>query len=141
MRRFTETVNLSPLFSCRGTLEDQFTDGPLAGRLRRRLANADLVRRIACMTAWKSLTPMEEFRSASVLLQSPSTSVREMAPDRLRSLFHDRGIALTSYTRGVVRLAMPGVPLSNCQAGSLIQALALIQPHASWRGLEVVVSA
>ena len=133
MRRFTETVNLSPLFSCRGALEDQFTDGLLAGRLRRRLANADLVRRIARMTAWKPLTPLEEFRSASVLLQSTSPPVRKLAPDWLRSLFHDRGIALTSYRSGVVRLAMPSVPLSNCQAGSLIQALALVQPHASYR--------
>ena len=133
MRRFTETVNLSPLFSCRGALEDQFTDGPLAGRLRRRLANADLVRRIARMTAWKPLMPMEEFRSASVLLQSTSAAVRKLAPDQLRSLFHDRGIALTSYTAGVVRLAMPSVPLSTHLAGMLIQALALAQPHASSR--------
>jgi len=133
LRRFTETVNLSPLFSCRGALEDQFTDGPLASRLRRRLANANLVRRIARMTAWKPLTPMEEFRSASVLLQSTSATVRKLGPDRLRSLFHDRGIALTSYAAGVVRLAMPSVPLSTCQAGSLIQALALVQPHASCR--------
>lgn len=141
MRRFTETVNLSPLFSCRGALDDQFTDGPLAGRLRRRLANADLVRRIARMTAWKPLTPMEEFRSASVLLQSTSAPVRKLAPDQLRSLFHDRGIALTSYTAGVVRLAMPSVPLSTCQAGSLIQALALVQPHASCRESAAVIAA
>jgi len=141
MRRFTETVNLSSLFSCRGALEDQFTDGPGAGRLRRRLANADLVRRIGHMTAWKPLTPMEELRSASVLLQSASAAVCRLAPDRLRSLFHDRGIALTSYIAGVVRLAMPSVPLSTCQAGSLIQALALIQPHASWRESAEALSA
>ena len=130
MRRFTETVNLSLLFSCRGALEDQFTDGPIAGRLRRRLANADLVRRIARMTAWKPLMPMEEFRSASVLLQSTSAPVRKLKPDRLRSLFHARGIALTSYSAGVIRLAMQTVPLSTSQTGSLIQSLALVQPHA-----------
>jgi aspartate aminotransferase-like enzyme len=141
MRRFTETVNLSPLFSCRGALEDQFTDGPLAGRLRRRLTNANLVRRIAGMTAWKPLTRVEDFRSASVLLQSTSAEVRRLAPDGLRSLFHDRGIALTCYAGGVVRLAMPGVPLSTQQAGTLIQALALIQPHASWQGDRVAQSA
>ena len=133
MRRFTETVNLSPLFTCRGALEDQFTDEPIAGRLRRRLANADLVRRIARMTAWKPLIPLEDFRSASVLLQSTAAAIRRLAPDRLRSLFHERGIALTCYAAGVVRLAMPSVPLSTCEAGALIQALALVQPHASYR--------
>jgi hypothetical protein len=133
MRRFTETVNLSPLFTCRGALEDQFTDGPIAGRLRRRLANADLVRRIARMTAWTPLTPLEDFRSASVLVQSTAAAIHRLAPDRLRSLFHERGIALTSYAAGVIRLAMPSVPLSTCQAGSLIQALALVQPHVTCR--------
>jgi aspartate aminotransferase-like enzyme len=133
MRRFTETVNLSPLFSCRGALEDQFTDGPIAGRFRRRLANAELVRRIAQMTAWKPLAPMAELRSATVLLRSTSAQIGRFAPDRLRSLFHERGISLTCYAGGLVRLAMPSVPLSTHQAGSLIQALALVQPHASWR--------
>jgi hypothetical protein len=141
MRRFTETVNLSPLFTCRGALEDQLTDGPIAGRLRRRLANAELVRRIARMTAWKPLIPLESFRSASVLLQSTAAAIRRLAPDRLRSLFHERDIALTSYAAGVVRLAMPSVPFSTCQAGSLIQALALVQPHASCRESGEVLSA
>jgi aspartate aminotransferase-like enzyme len=141
MRRFTETVNLAPMFSCRGALEDQFTAGPIVNRLRRRLANADLVRRIARMTAWEPLVPMDEFRSASVLLQSASTVVRQLAPDRLRSLFHGRGVTMTSYAVGVIRLAMPSVPLSTHQAGSLIQALALVQPHASWRDSEAALSA
>jgi aspartate aminotransferase-like enzyme len=140
-RRFTETVNLSPLFSCRGAMEDQFTDGPIAGRLRRRLANSDLVRRIARMTAWKPLMPMQEFRSASVLLRSTSAAVRRLAPDRVRSLFHERGIRLTSYAGGVVRLAMPSVPLATRQAGILIQALALVQPHAIYRGCAEALSA
>jgi hypothetical protein len=122
-------------------LEDQFTDGPIGGRLWRRLANAGLVRRIARMTAWKPLTPMEDFQSASVLLQSTSSQPRQLAPDRLRSLFHERGIALTSYIGGIIRLAVPSVPLSTCQAGSLIQALALIQPHASCRKSAEALSA
>jgi hypothetical protein len=133
MRRFTETVNLSPLYSCRGALKDQLTSVPIADRLRRRMANAELARRIARMTAWKPLTPIGVFRSASVLLRSTSETICRLAPDRLRQVFHKQGIAITSYVGGVIRLAMPSVPLSTCQAGSLIQALALIQPHASWR--------
>jgi hypothetical protein len=54
-------------------------DGP------RGLANADLVRRIARMTAWKPLIPLEDFGSASVLLQSTAAAIRRLAPDRLRS--------------------------------------------------------
>ncbi len=107
--------------------------GMMTDRLRRRLANADLVRRIARMTAWTPLTPMEDFRSASVLLRSTSAAIQRLAPDRLRTLFHDRRIALTSYAGGIVRLAMPNVPLTTHEAGMLIQALALVQPQASGR--------
>ena len=87
IRRFTETVNLSPLFSCRGALEDQFIEGPIAGRFRRRMANAGLVQRIARMTQWIPLLPDGEFQSASVLLQAKSSTIREWAPSYLRNRF------------------------------------------------------
>ena len=45
----------------------------------------------------------------------------------LRNRFHARGIALTSYENGLVRLSMPSHPLSQFEAGKLIQALALVQ--------------
>ncbi len=130
-RRFTETVNLSPLFSCRGAAEDQLIEGPLAGRFRRRLANAEMVRRIARMTGWTPLVPDEKFRSASVLLRPTSPIIRGWSPAILRERFHARGIALTSYDHGIIRLSMPSDPLMRNQAGMLIQALALIHQHAS----------
>lgn len=129
-RRFTETVNLSPLFSCRGALEDQFIEGPVAGRFRRRLGNSDLVRRIARMTGWIPLVPSGEFRSASALLQASSAAIRAWSPTELRERFHARGIALTCYDRGVIRLSMPGTPLLANEAGLLIQALATIHIHS-----------
>ena len=45
-RRFTETVNLTPLFACRGALEDHAINGPVASHFARRQANANLVRRM-----------------------------------------------------------------------------------------------
>ena len=130
-RRFTETVNLSPLFSCRGSVEDQYIEGSLAGRFRRRLVNADMVRRIARMTGWIPLLPDEEFRSASVLLRPASSLVRGCCPAILRERFQARGIALTCYDHGTIRLSMPSDPFQANQAGMLIQALALIHQHAS----------
>jgi len=129
-RRFTETVNLSPLFACRGALEDQLIEGPLSGRHRRRLANAHFVRRLAHMTAWIPLVPAEEYRSASVLLQSTDPLLRRSDPNVLREHFHERGIALTAYKRGIIRLSMPSVPFSTAEAGLLIQALALVHHPA-----------
>lgn len=133
MRRFTETVNLSPLFSCRGALEDQFIEGPIAGRFRRRMTNAGLVQRIARMTQWIPLLPDREFQSAGVLLQAKSPAIREWTPSYLRDRFLARGIALTCYDRGVIRLSMPSIPLSTPEAGALIQALAMIQARQATR--------
>ena len=129
-RRFTETVNLSPLFSCRGSVEDQYIEGPLAERFRRRLVNAEMVRRIARMTGWIPFLPDEEFRSASVLLRPTSAVVCGCNPALLRERFHANGIALTCYDHGIIRLSMPSDPLFRNQAGMLIQALALVHQQA-----------
>ena len=131
-RRFTETVNLSPLFACRGALEDHAGNGAVATLFARRQANANLVRRIAPMTGWTALVPDEEFRSACVLLRTISSPVRVRCPSSLRERFHERGIALTCYDGGIVRLAMPSVPLSANEVGRLIQALALVNPHVRY---------
>ena len=131
-RRFTETVNLSPLFACRGALKDQATGGPIASHFLMRKANANLVRRIAPMTGWTPLVPDEEFRSACVLLRTIASTVRVRCPGSLRERFHERGIALTCYDGGVIRLAMPSVLLSANEVGRLIQALALVNPHVRY---------
>ena len=129
-RRFTETVNLAPLFACRGALRDAENTGP--SHLRHRLANAQLVRRIAPMTGWTPVDPPDEFRSAAVLLRTAAVSAPD--PARLRELFHQRGVALTGYDRGHVRLSMPPTPFSREDVGQLIQALALVlASHRSGR--------
>ena len=56
-----------------------------------------------------------------------------LAPNCLRSRFHESSIALTSYAGGIVRLAMPSVPFSINEPGALIQALALIPVRSSTR--------
>ncbi len=130
LRRFTETVNLSPLFACRGALESQLIEGRLPDLLRRRLANAELLRRIAGMTKWIPLNPDVAFRSASVLLQASSRHIRSASPQCLREQFHACGVALTCYRNGVLCLAMPAVSLSRSDAGQLFQALALVPLRA-----------
>lgn len=122
-RRFTETVNLSPLFACRGALSDIESGNAFP----QRLANARLVRRVAPMTNWTPLDPHEDFYSASVLLQGKAAMTKSSSPMELRERFHARGVALTSYENGMVRLSMPSAPLSQFEAGHLIQALALVQ--------------
>jgi hypothetical protein len=54
-----------------------------------------------------------------------------------------RGGLLMEKTPGakLIRLAMPSVPLTIHQAGMLIQALALVQPHACCRDSVEALSA
>lgn len=131
--RFTETVNLSPLFSCRGALEDQLAGETQAARFRHRRAIAEMVVRIGRMTGWTPLVPSEDFRSAAILLQATSPQIRRLTPQTLRERLHELGVALTCYHGGVIRLSAPIKPFSRNEAGTLIQALVLVQTRASCR--------
>ena len=104
-------------------IEDQLIQGPLAGQFSRRLANAETVRRIAKMTNWIPFAPSEEFRSAAVLVKPASTPARAWTPAELRECFHRRGVALTSYQGGLLRLSMPSDPIGRDQAGLLIPSV------------------
>ena len=129
LRRFTETVNVSPLFALRGALQDHFAQEPVCNLLRR-TAIAAMVARVGRMTGWTPLLPDEEFRSAAVLLQATCSEVRQWSPHTLRERFHELGIALTCYRGGILRLSVPSKPFTTHEAGMLIQALALVQVRA-----------
>ena len=105
---FTETVNVAPLFSTFGALSDV----PKAASRRQsdfmgRIANAVDVARVAIAAGWRSLLPKEPFRTGILLLQSKSQEMQDLPSQRLRDLFHRRGIAITTYDKGLLRLSMP----------------------------------
>jgi hypothetical protein len=107
--RYGETVNLSPLFSCQGALEG-LSAATVASALPRRLANARPLARIAVEHCWRPLLPNERLRSGILLLQAADEHSRELPPDVLRRRFHEAGLALSAYNRGVVRVSLPSEP-------------------------------
>lgn len=55
---------------------------------------------------WQSIQPAEPFRTGILLLQREAH--QSLPASQMREAFADRGIALTSYAGGMVRLSMPG---------------------------------
>ena len=105
---FGETVNLAPLFSTRGAVDDLLPgEHGIGACFTRRLANAKVLVELAERSGWSALRPQATFRTGVVVLQSPNALSRMMAPDELRRLFMRCGIAVTAYPHGQVRLSMP----------------------------------
>jgi len=101
--RFSETVNLTPLFSCRAALQDL---GSIKASCAVRKANmAQLIARLP--DCWEPVLPHEAFRSGILLLKAVLPHLQSIAPDELRAKLLSQGIALTVYADGLMRLSMP----------------------------------
>ena len=115
-----ETVGLASLFSCRGAVADVLGAGrPPADIFAVR---RDSVRRLAELArdaGWLPVLPEATLRSGILLLQAKVPETRSAPPGAIRSAFAGRGIALTAYASGLVRLSMPEVPLSGREVDRL----------------------
>ena len=101
----TETVGLAPLFACQGAVADALAARP-ADALPRRLANAASAADVAAAAGWSPVRPGSAFRTGILLLEAERTTARQRA-DAVRLAFYDRGVVVTAYEGGRVRLSMP----------------------------------
>jgi hypothetical protein len=121
---FSETVNVAPLLSTFGALRDlPKNESERQSDFTSRIANALEVARIADGAGWRPLLPKEPFRSGILLLQAERPSVQQRPAQQLRELFHQRGIAITTYDTGLIRLSMPTRPLHTDDLDRLRDAL------------------
>ena len=130
LNRFSETVNLASLFTCRAALAE-FTDSPLevANRLDQRIANANRVRALAAQLGWKVLPSL--LPSGIVMLQASRTTVREAEPTCVREYFALLNVSVSTYQQGVIRLSMPLQPLHHGDLDLLTWALKRCDPYKS----------
>ena len=109
--RFSETVNLSGLFSCQASLtewlENPFT---IQRRFKQQLANARHLSQVAEDCGWQPVSPSACFRSGIVLLKANTADSGTRQADSLRARFRRAGIAVTTYPDGTTRLSMPREP-------------------------------
>lgn len=100
---FSETVNLSPLFTCHGALLDAETEHRANGTVRRQ--NIDTLGAAVDGTPWQVVSTDESLHSQIFMLhQSQTTSLH---PDGIRRRFHEAQVAVTAYANGSVRISLP----------------------------------
>ena len=121
---FTETVNLAPLFSCRGAVDDtQRSPSAIMKAFTRRRENARILTGLIEDAGWNILRPQEPFRSGIMLIQPREHHQKNVDPETLRRAFHRWGVAATTYEGGHVRLSMPDHPWEPAQLDLLRNAL------------------
>jgi hypothetical protein len=101
-----ETVSLACLFACQGAADDALAATPPA-LLPQRLSNWTAAADVALATGWRPLRPGPAFRSGILLLETERNSARLASAEEVREAFYSRGVALTAYPDGVIRLSMP----------------------------------
>ena len=117
--RFPETVNLGGLFAGYGAW--MATPSPMSA-LPIRISNADCVTAIAEYNGWNALRPDESLRTGSLVLQSTDPQMPKRDGDSLRESFAEAGIVLSTYSNGIIRMAMPDQLLTTEQFLSIQSA-------------------
>lgn len=103
-----ETVSLACLFSCQGAVTDALEEEALPSQcLPQRLRGVETAAGMASSSGWRPLLPPPAFRTGILLLQAERQQTKDTPADELRRAFSERGVALTAYDGGVVRLSMP----------------------------------
>lgn len=110
---YTETVNLAPLFTCHGALQDIFSDAFRQGSLTNDSCHSltELLQS-ELKTQWRVISPHDSMKTQIVLVQSP-VSHSSLPKETLRQQFLQHGIALTTYDGGLIRLSLPHSGISS----------------------------
>ena len=127
LSRYGETVNLLPLFTAQGAVNDALRHTARLDLIRiQQTANADRLFELASDTHWTAVQTAECLRSGICLLQASRRDCVELSPERMRMAFHELGLAVTTYRSGLVRLSMPTAPWTEEEQQRLAACLAAI---------------
>ena len=134
LERFSETVNLAPMFSCRAALNDWNDENhSIQSTFRIRLENAQRLAEVASNAGWRSLLPDKPLRCGILLLQAEDRLLRAISAADMRLPLQSHGITATTYHCGIIRLAMPNSPLTDSQIAFLQTSLQTVPTNAITR--------
>lgn len=119
----SETVSLTSLFSCQAAADDAAAGGASGDGAAFRDANHRAVAEIAPAVGWRPVLPGPGYRSGILLLRPERGHHAGATGDELRSRFLDRGVALTAYDGGLLRLSLPAEPLAPDEVAVVRAAL------------------
>lgn len=121
-----ETVNMTPLLTCRGALADVCWPNT-AGQT----ANRKLTKHLLLRHGWKPLLPQAAFQSGIVLAQADCSSARRMNPVTVRRKFRDAGLSVTTYAGGYIRCSLPFQPFTSSDEDVLVRGLTAMSSNTS----------
>lgn len=132
--RYGETAALLSLFTTQGALYDAARSRSRQHEaLTHRMMNADRLLGQIANVGWMAVTPVCAMRTGICLLQANNIDIATLAPSLLRQLFHEFGLAVTAYRKGLVRLSMPATLWSTDDVNHIRRALASVA-HACTGG-------
>ncbi len=106
----SETLNLAPLFTCQAAVSEAVEPGNASATLAQRLEARGSVEQIAEACGWQVERLDPAFRSGILLAYAPLFF--RCGPALMRESFRQRGVSVTAYEGGFVRLSMPSEPMS-----------------------------
>jgi hypothetical protein len=113
--QYTETVNLSSLFTCQAAVTEANHLYTRVSGLQARLTNRQLIRTLLPETGWHEVAISPTLQSA-ILLAKPERNIgRSIESAELREAFRSKGVGLTAYPNCRVRLAMPDQPMEQTE--------------------------
>lgn len=128
---YSETTNISPLFSCCGAIDEVPAGGAeQAKQLRLRRRNADVLSDVATDSGWRPVRPATEFQTG-ILLFKPNDRSVVFSAEFVRAGFQQHGIVLSAYDDGLIRLSMPESPLAEDAVAQIRQSLQSVFPRRS----------
>ena len=126
--RFSETVNLSSLFTTSAAVSRIWNSARgCREEFTMQVAAANRAAELTRGTGWRPVQPDGPMRSGILLLQAKRAETRSAPPDVLRFAFRRRGVSLSAYEGGLIRLSLPPEPL---EADSLNHIRAALRASA-----------
>jgi hypothetical protein len=123
-----ETVNLSSLFSSAGAVHDRLHVDPSHSESNVRIENVGRLAALATSTGWLPQLPDSTLRTGILLLRpSTPTSNGHRTAEAYRRAFQERGVALSAYGNGLLRLSMPATPLTSAEVAIVENALTSVR--------------
>ena len=118
---FGETVSVSPLITCDAATQDALaTPNDPTGVFDSRQRVIDFAR----LQGWRCVSPPYEMQSKIVLFDHGDRRIAECSPEELRRQFCAKGVALTAYSGGMLRVSLPESAMSQAQSATLQAAFA-----------------
>ncbi len=103
-----ETADLSGLFCAAAAVSAEACEpGDSGSRFEERMANSVALAEATVGTGWRPLIPGLHLRSGILMLRNEDAGAGEAPADRVRAAFQRRGVALSAYGDGLIRLSMP----------------------------------